>query len=262
MREDLVVDLERNAWSMFSFMGRGPGGRVTDSPTRLVIESPVQRPPYNGVWRFYDEGGRTVQQQAEELLAPLTARGVTPLWVVHPTTDPGIREALTALGMACAEEVFGMCADLADIGEPPPVPDGVDVIEMSVDDSRPWMELVSWRYGLAEESSAYLRDAYRAALERGTRGWLALIEGQPVSKAVLHVDDGVAGIYGVATTPEGRNRGLATLLCTTAVEAARADGASRTVLHSTPMARSLYRRMGYRDVATFEMWAAPDTLHL
>jgi hypothetical protein len=28
------------------------------------------------------------------------------------------------------------------------------------------------------------------------------------------------------------------------------------------MARSLYRRMGYRDVATFEMWATPDTLHL
>lgn len=34
------------------------------------------------------------------------------------------------------------------------------------------------------------------------------------------------------------------------------------MLHSTPMARELYRRMGYRDVATFEMWAVPDTLHL
>ena len=28
-----VDDLERNAWSMFSFMGRGPGGRVIDTPT-------------------------------------------------------------------------------------------------------------------------------------------------------------------------------------------------------------------------------------
>jgi hypothetical protein len=36
----------------------------------------------------------------------------------------------------------------------------------------------------------------------------------------------------------------------------------RTVLHSTPMARSLYQRMGYEDVATFEIWAAPDSVHL
>jgi predicted GNAT family acetyltransferase len=192
----------------------------------------------------------------------MTARDVSPLWVIHPTTDERIRQALTALGMVCAEEVHGMCADIAEIEAPISVPDGVDVIEMSVDDSRPWMELVSWRYGLAEESSAYLRDAYRAALERGTRGWVALIDGQPVSKAVLHVEDEVAGIYGVATTQDGRRRGLATLLCAKALAAARADGAHRTVLHSTPMARSLYHRMGYRDVATFEMWATPDTLHL
>ncbi len=82
------------------------------------------------------------------------------------------------------------------------------------------------------------------------------------SRRRLNVENDVAGIYGVATTQEGRGRGLATLLCTTALEEARADGATRTVLHSTPMARSLYHRMGYRDVATFEMWAAPDTLHL
>ncbi len=66
MSRDPVDGLERNAWSMFSFMGRGHGGRVIDSPTRLVIESPVQRPPYNGIWRFYDESDRPVQQQAEE----------------------------------------------------------------------------------------------------------------------------------------------------------------------------------------------------
>jgi len=203
-----------------------------------------------------------MQQQVEELLAPMVARGVNPVWIVHPTTDARVREVLTTLGMVCAEEVYGMYADLAEIDPPPPVPNGVAVVELSADDSRLWLELVSWRYGLAEESSPYLRDAYRAALEHGTRGWVALVDGHPVSKAVLHVENGVAGVYGVATTEAGRGRGLATLLCTTGLDAARADGADRTVLHSTPMARSLYRRMGYCDVATFEIWAAPDTLHL
>ena len=107
-----------------------------------------------------------------------------------------------------------------------------------------------------------LRDVYRAGLRRGTGGWVALVDGEPASKAVMHVEDGVAGIYGVATTEAGRGRGLATNLCATALDAARVAGAERTVLHSTPMAREPYRRMGHRDVATFEMWAAPDSLHL
>jgi predicted GNAT family acetyltransferase len=259
---DVIGDLERNAWSMFSFMGRGPGGRVVDSPTRLVVESPVPRPPYNGVWRFYDEGDRSLAQQAEELLTPMIARGVSPIWVVHPTSHPDVRGALGQLGMVCAEEVYGMYADLAEIDPPPPVPEDIEIAELSADDSSFWLELVSWRYGLAEESSQYLRDAYRTALEGGTRAWVALIDDQPVSKAVLHVENRVAGIYGVATTEAGRGRGLATLLCATGLDAARAVGADQTVLHSTPMARSLYGRMGYRDVATFEIWAAPDTLHL
>jgi len=192
----------------------------------------------------------------------MVARGVSPIWLVHPTTDAGVRAALTTVGMVCAEEIFGMYADLAKIDAPRPAPGGVEVVEMSADDSRLWLELVSWRYGLAEESSHYLRDAYRAALKGRTRGWVALVAGRPVSKAVLHLVDGVAGIYGVATTETGRGRGLASLLCATALDAARATGADRTVLHSTPMARSLYQRMGYSDVATFEIWSAPDALHL
>lgn len=262
MVTDEINDLEESAWSMFSSTGLGSGGRIVDTPTRLVVESPVPRPPYNGVWRFFDEGDRPLRQQAAELLAPMVERGVSPVWIVHPTTDPRIRNVLTELGMVCAEDVYGMCADLDAIDPPQSQPDDIEVVELSADDSQPWLELVSWRYGLAEESSGYLREVYLASLDRGTRCWIALVDGRPASKAVLHVDNGVAGIYGVATTEAGRGRGLATLLCATALEAARTAGADRTVLHSTPMARSLYQRMGYRDVTTFEMWAAPDTLHL
>jgi ribosomal protein S18 acetylase RimI-like enzyme len=262
-----ISELEHSAWSMFSFIGRGPGGRIVDTPTRLVIESPVDRPPYNGVWRFYDEGDRPLRDQVAALLAPMVERGVPPVWAVHPTTDTGVRDELAALGLACAEEIYGMATDLADVPPPGDVPDGVEVVELSLDDSHMWVELVSWRYGLGAESSEYLIEAYRATLGETTRVWVALVDGQPVSKVGLHIDhlvnpDGVAGIYGVATTESGRNRGLARLLCSTALEAARATGVRRTVLHSTPMARSLYQRMGYEDVATFEIWAVPDSLHL
>jgi ribosomal protein S18 acetylase RimI-like enzyme len=202
-----------------------------------------------------------LREQAVELLSPMLDRGVTPVWVVHPTTAPGIRDVLGDLGLVCAEEIYGMCADLADI-DPPVERDDVEIRVFDQDSEHLWIDLVSWRYGLSDESSPYLRDVYRAGLRHGTGGLVAVDDGVPISKAVLHLADGVAGIYGVATTEAGRGRGLATYLCASALAEARAAGAERTVLHSTPMAQALYRRMGYRDVATFELWAAPDSLHL
>ena len=261
MNEQAVSDLEQNAWSMFSIMGLGEGGRLIDTPTRLVTEAPVPQPPYNAVLRFYDEGDRPVLDQARELLAPMLERDVTPVWLVHPTTSPGVRPALSELGLVCADELFGMAADLSDI-EQPTERDDVEIVEFSEASERLWLDLVSWRYGLSDDASPYLRDVYRAGLGTGTGGLVALVDGEPASKAVLHVADGVAGIYGVATTEAGRGRGLATHLCTMALANARAAGAERTVLHSTPMAHELYRRIGYHDVATFEMWAAPDSVHL
>lgn len=261
MDELAIRDLEQNMWSMFSIMGLGTGGRLVDTPTRLVTEAPVPQPPYNAVLRFHDEGDQPLREQAVELLSPMLDRGVTPVWVVHPTTEPGIRDVLGALGLVCAEEIYGMCADLADI-DLPEQRDDVEIRVFDQDSEHLWIDLVSWRYGLSDESSPYLRDVYRAGLRQGTGGLVAVDAGVPISKAVLHLADGVAGIYGVATTEAGRGRGLATYLCASALADARAAGAERTVLHSTPMAQGLYRRMGYRDVATFELWAAPDSLHL
>jgi GNAT superfamily N-acetyltransferase len=267
MNDARISELEHSAWSMFSFMGRGPGGRLIDTATRLVIETPVTRPPYNAVMRFYDEGDRPLRDQARALLAPMFERGVTPIWLVHPTTDPAITDALAGLGLECAEELYGMAADVDDVPPPDEVPEGVEVIELTLDDSHTWLELVSWRYGLGEESSDYLIEAYRSSLDEWTRVWVAMVDGRAVSKVGMHIDHlvnpgGVAGIYGVATTEDGRGRGLARLLCSTALAAARDAGIERTVLHSTPMARSMYHRMGYDDVVTFEVWAAPDSVHL
>jgi hypothetical protein len=38
--------------------------------------------------------------------------------------------------------------------------------------------------------------------------------------------------------------------------------ATLAALQSTPMARTLYRRLGFRDVADFEVWATPDAMSL
>lgn len=258
-----IEALERNAWSMFAELGRGPGGSVMDTPTRLVVTTPIPQPPYNAVWRFYSEPDRPLTDQVGELLTEFDARSVTMMWLVHPTSEPRLTDVLAEHGLVCAEEVFGMITDLTQLADVPDPSDGVTVGEARAADPHDWVHLVSWRYGLATDASEYIGQMFRNALDRTTRIWIARVNGEPVSKVGLHVDpDGVAGVYGVATTEAGRNRGLASLLTLTALHAARDEGASMAVLHSTPMAHGLYARLGFRDVAPFTVWARPDTVHL
>ena len=264
MRSDGVAieALETNLWSMYRILGAGQGGTITDTPDRLVVESPVPRPPYNTVLRFRGDGDRPLRDRVDEIWERFRARNVTGAFVVHPSCPRGLREALTAAGLVRAEVLTGMIRELDDALPPAPVIEGVEAGEESEAAGSDWVQLVTWRYGLEPTHESYLRSVYAEAIGGTHRLFLARVDGVSVSKVVLHVAGEVAGIYGVATTEAGRGRGLASMLTLQAVHAAREAGASVSVLHSTPMARGLYARLGYRDVAPFEMWAEPDRLHL
>ena len=259
---EAVAALETNAWSMFAQFGRVDPGRLIDTPTRLVLETDVPKPPYNTVFRFYDEGDRSIDAQVHELLERFERRSCTPAWLVHPTTPIGVRESLNAHGWVCAETMPGMIHFLDDLPPVPDVPSGIEVVEVGVGHGAAWLDLVSTRYGLDEDDSPYLRRVFDRFIGTGVRVWIASLDGVPVSKVGIHMSNDVAGIYGVATTEPGRGKGLASLLTGIALHATADAGFSASVLHSTPMAHSMYQRLGYRDVATFELWARPDEVHL
>jgi ribosomal protein S18 acetylase RimI-like enzyme len=82
------------------------------------------------------------------------------------------------------------------------------------------------------------------------------ISADPIGRAVR-----ISNMSGVATKPEARGLGFGRLICLTALSAARARGRNLAVLHSTPMAVSLYRAMGFRDAAPFCLYAIPDSFH-
>lgn len=260
--DDAVAALESNCWSMFSILGTGPGGRVTDTPSELIIESPLTKPPYNGIFRLLEPESGSLTSRVEEIWKGFTERGVAGVVLVTPTAPDGLRDALTARGLECVEAIHGMAMEMDELLAIPAAPDGVQVFEAGGENSADWVNLVSWRYGLEPTTAPYLREVFENAIGGHTRLWVARLGGEPVSKVGMHLRDGVAGIYGVATTEGGRRKGLATNLTVRALHAARDAGATTSVLHSTPMARELYRSLGYRDIADFEIWAEPDTLHI
>jgi ribosomal protein S18 acetylase RimI-like enzyme len=159
-----------------------------------------------------------------------------------------------------------MLANLADLPSVPPTPAGIKVHPVTPNhEFEPFMEYVAarWEVPTAErlDLAAIVR-SFRVGDERSpTHAWLIVKDGTVLAKAGTHDTQDVVGLYGVATKPDARGLGLARLACLKALTAARERGQSTAVLHSTPIAVSLYRAMGFREVVAFRLYAAPNSFH-
>ena len=130
------------------------------------------------------------------------------------------------------------------------------------EDFAEYSDFVSWRWGVPEEYMGQLR-ATLANFQIGKPGskshmWQAWRAGRPISKAGMYLATGSAGIYAVATRPEARRLGLAGILTLTALKKAQKLGKTLAVLHSTPMAESLYQSFGFETIAEFRLFASEE----
>jgi ribosomal protein S18 acetylase RimI-like enzyme len=83
-------------------------------------------------------------------------------------------------------------------------------------------------------------------------GFVGYHEGRPVTSAAVIVYQDILYVALVASTPEASRRGFAETAMRHGLRAlAETTGLERTALHATPAGLSLYRRMGYRPVASF-----------
>lgn len=82
------------------------------------------------------------------------------------------------------------------------------------------------------------------------RGMLLEQAGQIMACAQMALEDNLVGLYDVFTREAYRNAGLATVLCTRLMCAARDQGASSAYLQveaDNPAARAIYARLGFMD---------------
>jgi ribosomal protein S18 acetylase RimI-like enzyme len=236
-----------------------------DEGDALWIETPIPTLPYNAVLKF--TVADDVDYRIDSILAHYYQRQVAYLWMVHPSSMPtDLGERLFKRGLEEVEVVSGMAVNLADLPEPPSIPEGFDIHEVDNETATNYLlEFVAWRWHVPEEAKPHLY-AFNQVFHIGSplakiRCWLACHEGIPVSKVILYCAAGAAGIHGVATKPEARGQGLASLLTLEALQAAQQTGYQLSVLHSTPMAKGLYSKLGYRDVAPYRIFAS-ESIHL
>ncbi len=92
--------------------------------------------------------------------------------------------------------------------------------------------------------------------EPGFTGYVAYSEGLPVSTAATVVTGDVAGIYAVGTLPGYQHRGCAEAVMRYALDEVRAAaGIERSILQSSEAGLSMYRKLGYRTVTRYAVFA-------
>jgi ribosomal protein S18 acetylase RimI-like enzyme len=257
--------LEENLWALWSYFGRAPGSALHEEYGALWFDTPIHTMPYNGVLRFVVK--ENVDRLIDRICEHYRRHSVPFFWLVHPSTFPGdLSQRLKERGLKEEDDVFGMVANLTDLPEPSPLPAGFEIREVNDEVATNYLyELIAWRWHVPPEAQPHLR-AVNEVMQVGmpsalVRCWLAWHEGTPVAKATLRIAAGAAGLYGVATKPEARGRGLARTLTLEVFRAARKAGQQLGVLHSTPMAKSLYTKIGFHVVAPFSIFAS-EAMHL
>jgi GNAT superfamily N-acetyltransferase len=260
-----LASVEANLWSMWSQFGRGPGCALHDAGGLTWFETPIPVPPYNMVVRCHADGH--AHEAIARVFARFRRRAVPFVWFVHPSARPvNLGMLLEQQGFEKIEEIIGMTMDLSDVQAPPRLPPGVEIHRVTPpNDLALFMEFVAARWHVpaaARPHLALIAGTFRiGAADSPNRAWVAIKDGMAIAKVFTHDAADVVGIYGMATRSASRGLGLGRALCLTALADARSRGHRRAVLHSSPMAVSLYTSVGFREVAPFSLFAAPNSFY-
>jgi ribosomal protein S18 acetylase RimI-like enzyme len=256
----LTAAIEDNLFAFFAQFRHLPGAEYEDRPDRIRLLTGIPFPMFNAVLRAR-LAPATLEASISATLAPFAARHLPMLWWIGPATRPaGLGARLQARGMVRSGDSTGMACDLRDL-PPPVVPPGLAITRVhNAEGLAAWMEPVARTFDLPPFATAAMRDFCEHVgfgPAASFQHYLARVDGTPVAGASLCLGAGVAGLYNVATVPEGRGQGIATALVLAALHAARAGGYRVGILQSTRMGLNLYRRLGFAEYSTIAHYLGP-----
>jgi len=176
---------------------------------------------------------------------------------------PGLPEALVAQGFAPEEQEVVMMGEARSLAVDVPLPEGVSLRRVSAEaDVRAMSAMQDEVFGDPVSREAADALASRLATDDGMELWVAEADGRVVGAGRLEPVAGtdVAGLWGGATRPEWRGRGVYRALTAARARSALRRGA--TLVHSdcTPFSRPILQRAGLVAVTTTTpyLWRRED----
>jgi GNAT superfamily N-acetyltransferase len=171
---------------------------------------------------------------------------------VEKGRHPDVDEALPAMGLEVVATRPAMAMRVEEV-VPPHALDGIEIVRVT----EPGLlaELVEVEVAAFEtgriDAEGLLAPSQLAL--SNVRHYAAIVDGRTVAQAVTNTQRGAIGVFGVATLPGFRRRGIGTAITAFAIDDVR-DEADLVWLQSTEMGRPLYERMGFRPISDWDVW--------
>lgn len=215
---------------------------------------------FNRITRIRLDADRA-DDRIREMADRYRSAGVRPTWWIDPYTMPAdLGERLKTEGLV-SEAVPAMRLDSTAVPDLK-LPDGV-TLSWAVDPEllRAAMHLIARGFGMPEELGGALADLMAPITRPGSpaRTVVARLDGAPVASGQgILVGEGVA-IFNVATLESARGQGIGATVTLAVLRDAIERGARFGVLESSAMGHSVYRRIGFRDVASLQVYGSPES---
>ena len=179
------------------------------------------------------------------------------IWICEEFLVPPVRASLPEIaaerGLAFSLTCHGMEGEFLPI--PAPSHPGLSFVRATTEELMlAYGEINAAGYGWEPEiGHAGLK--HSRLWKEGMQAWLGLEDGLPVTAAATIANQGSLFVALVATTPAAQRKGYGEAVTRKALyEGARQTGLTRAVLHATDAGMPVYRRIGFRKVATFRLY--------
>lgn len=239
-----------------------PGGEVCELPGLIAAWCNTALPFSNAIFLsrpvedradLEERVGALADYLAGKRKAPLVA--VCEEWIPEPLRSAA-PEIIARAGLKPVMTLTGMVAD--ELAAPVrPLPE-LTYERVSDEAARNQVSDVnSAAYGVSLEVG---REAIAQAgiWTDDSFGYLGYLDGRAVAVAATTVVNGRLHVVCVASLPGMQRRGYGEAVVRHSLNcAAAATGLRRTTLHATEAGHPVYRRMGYRDAATFPVYSRP-----
>lgn len=259
-----IVNIERNLVYVFREFARIlPGAEVHESDELFWVLTPIRIALFNSLFAARLDPS-SADAAIETVKAGALAMGVPLLWWVLPDDRPAdLGRRLTAAGFRHVDASPCMSLDLGSaLVEVGGLGDGGITIATIANeaDARVWSDVLGVASGLPQAfSDAYVPFAVEVAQNPSgpLRNYGLWLDGDLVATSSLALNDGVAGIYNVATLPHARRKGFATVLTAQAIRDGRELGASVAILQSSKAGFGVYRSLGFEQVGELHQFTWP-----
>jgi len=210
-------------------------------------------PSFNGVWPDDDSAASALGNALAEVEAEGIAAGV----LTRSGETPAVVEAARELGLTASERIPGMVAN-GELDEP--AVSELEVVRVETADGfARALALAAEGFGVPADFLAPLYMPEVTGLD-GFEVYLGRVAGRAVTTAASYVVGGDVGIFNVATPAEHRGRGYGAAITGRAVREGFAAGAELAYLQASALGESVYRRLGFREVVSYELLMRPAEL--